>query len=70
MRKEDILADEDGVTAYDYSADAPPTISQRLGLPNMSMREVAFVLFLLAMLFVLRGVWRSRRVNDKSRGWR
>ncbi|WP_421785992.1 hypothetical protein [Hyphobacterium sp.] len=64
------LWDEDGVTGYDYSVEGTPTVAQRLGLPDFSMREVAFFLFLLTMLFVLRGVWRSRRVNDKSRGWR
>ena len=64
------LWDEDGVTGYDYSAEGTPTIAQRLGLPDLSMREIAFFLFLLTMLFVLRGVWRSRRVNDNARGWR
>lgn len=62
--------DEDGVTGYDYSVEGTPTLAQRYGLPDLSMREIAFVLFILTMLFILRGIWRRRRVNDKSRGWR
>lgn len=62
--------DEEGVTGYDYSVDGTPTLAQRYGLPDLSMREIAFVLFILTMLFILRGIWRRRRVNDKSRGWR
>jgi hypothetical protein len=64
------LWDEDGVTGYDYSLEGTPTIAQRLGLPDFSMREIAFFLFLLTGMFLIRGIWRRRHVNDKSRGWR
>ncbi|MEE2527044.1 hypothetical protein V0U79_11755 [Hyphobacterium sp. HN65] len=62
--------DEDGVTGYDYSLEGTPTLAQRYGLPDLSLREIALILFVLTMLFILRGIWRRRRVNDKSRGWR
>ena len=65
------LWDETGVTGYDYSADgSTPTLAQRFGLPNLSLREIAAIFFILTLLFVLRGAWRRRRVHDKSRGWK
>jgi hypothetical protein len=64
------LWDADGVTSYDYSVDGPPTLAARFGLPEFSMRELAAILFILTLLFILRGVWRGRRVHDKSRGWK
>jgi len=64
------LWDENGVTGYDYSAQGAPTFAQRFGLPDLSLREIAAIFFLLTLLFVLRGAWRRRRVHDKSRGWK
>lgn len=64
------LWNESGVTGYDYSIAGTPTLAERFGLPEFSMREIAATLFLLALLFVLRGAWRRRRVHDKSRGWK
>lgn len=64
------LWNESGVTGYDYSIAGTPTLAERFGLPEFSMREIAAILFLLALLFVLRGAWRRRRVHDKSRGWK
>ena len=64
------LWDENGVTGYDYSVNGTPSLAERYGLPNLSMQEIAFAFFLLTLLFVLRGLWRRRRIHDKSRGWR
>ncbi|WP_421792282.1 hypothetical protein [Hyphobacterium sp.] len=62
--------DEGGVTAYDYSVDDDISLAQRYGLPELTPREIAFVLFMLAGLFLLRAIWRRRRIHDKSTGWR
>ena len=64
------LWDANGVTGYDYSVMGTPSLAERFGLPNFSLREIAALLFLLTLLFVLRGAWRRRRVHDKSRGWK
>lgn len=64
------LWDESGVTGYDYSVVGTPSLAERFGLPDFSLREIAALLFLLTLLFVLRGAWRRRRVHDKSRGWK
>ncbi|WP_394694176.1 hypothetical protein [Hyphobacterium sp.] len=64
------LWDANGVTGYDYSVVGTPSLAERFGLPDFSMREIAALLFLLTLLFVLRGAWRRRRVHDKSRGWK
>lgn len=64
------LWNETGVTGYDYSVAGVPTLAERFGLPDFSIREIAAILFVLALLFVLRGAWRRRRVHDQSRGWK
>lgn len=62
--------DEDSVTAYDYSVNDQVTLADRYGLASLSPREAAFILFMLAGLFILRGIWRRRRIHNKSTGWR
>jgi len=64
------LWNETGVTGYDYSIAGTPTLAERFGLPDFSLREIAAILFLLTLLFILRGAWYRRRVHDTSRGWK
>lgn len=61
-----------GVTPFDFDTEiAPVSLGERLSALELHPREAAVLLFTLALLFMLRGIWRrQRRVHAVSKDLR